>query len=90
MIAFSKGEWAELLTFGDISFPKSDDDTIFQYRRQYKGKSLLIIVNFSNQERKTTINKPLTNILFHNLAKVTLTQKHITLEPFAALILEEN
>ncbi|WNZ89829.1 glycoside hydrolase family 13 protein [Streptococcus iniae] len=90
MIAFSKGEWAELLTFGDISFPKSDDDTIFQYRRQYKGKSLLIIVNFSNQERKTTINKPLTNILFHNLAKVTLTQKHITLEPFVALILEEN
>ncbi|CAM4136746.1 glucohydrolase [Streptococcus penaeicida] len=90
MIAFSKGEWCELLTFGDISFPESSEDVVFQYRRTLNDKSLLIVVNLSNQLKSVKMEQPIKKILFHNLAHISLSHRELTLEPFAAVILEEK
>lgn len=89
MIAFAKGEFQELLTYGDISFPERSQRDVFIYRRSLDGKSILFVINMSNREQVVAVEHHAQSVLFSNQDGVEMDENKLSMQPFTAVALEE-
>lgn len=90
MIAFAKGDEKSVLNFGSIAFPERTEEGVFLYRRARKGKSILIVVNLTPERKQLTLEKTIRQVLFSNQVAAIVEGHNLDLNPFGALVLEEE
>lgn len=89
MIAFAKGDDHEVLDFGKISFPKRQVKDVFLYRRENSEKSILFVINLSEESQKVPVKHGAGRLLFGNQADIHIGEDYIEVSPFGAAALEE-
>lgn len=90
LIAFAKGKEKEVLQFGSIAFPKREEEGVFLYRREGEGQSVLVVVNLTPEKKVVSLEKSPGQVLFSNRVETTIRGNQLELNPFAALVLEEE
>lgn len=91
LIAFRKSEeYGELLTYGDFQPLYQEQQEIFAYERNYQGKRLVFICNFSNQQSEVTLDENYENVVFVNYQQTTMIGNRLILKPYEAVIMEKE
>lgn len=91
LIAFRKSEeYGELLTYGDFQPLYQEQQEIFAYERNYQGKRLIFICNFSNQQSEVTLDENYENVVFVNYQQTTMIGNRLILKPYEAVIMEKE
>lgn len=90
MIAFKKGEYAELLNFGGIDFLPRQTEGVFLYRRYNEERSVVIVTNLTNDKKEVILENNLGKILFKNQSDIRTKSQKILLPPFGAAVIEEQ
>lgn len=90
MITFKKGEYTEVLNYGDIEFIERKTAGVFIYRRVIDNQGLLVVVNLTDDIKEITTERSITEVLFGNQPKSQLKGNKIILAPFAAKVIKEE
>ena len=73
MIALrQKGEYSDVLTFGDFIPVEHENELLIVYKRSYKGQTVVNVCNFSNQEQSYSTDKQVILNNYHEYDQKTL------------------
>lgn len=89
MTRFAKGDYSQLLHFGDIKFLNREVKDVFLYRRCLDGKSILFAINLSADAHVVPLDNHNLKHVFGNNTNWTIIRSGLALEPFAAHAWEE-
>lgn len=81
-------KWSDLLAFGTFEPVQTEHPNLIAYRRSYKGKSLIILNNFSRDSLKLSI--PFQSCVLSNQPEVLLTDDELTLQSYQSVVLLEQ
>lgn len=87
LIAFRKSdEYKNVLTYGDFQPMYEKEDHIFAYSRSYEDQKLVLICNFSSEERSVGIIEDYENVVFVNYEQTTVIGDQLKMKPYECVI----
>jgi alpha-glucosidase len=88
MLLFLRKKYAALHK-GDIEFLNKGEDDFLMYSRKYENEEIIVLLNFSNTEKKAHINsiRYTSKILFSTHGGTTLTSGGLLLQAFEGIVI---
>ena len=87
LIAFRKSEeYNEILTYGDLKPMYEKKDHIFSYSRSYKEQKLVLICNFSSEEKDIELLEDYENVVFVNYEQTTVIGNTLKMKPYECVV----
>lgn len=87
VVAFRKSN--PVMVYGKYTLLNKKKPQIYAYTREFEGKKMLVILNFSKNIASTTLNLKLGNVLLNNYPNTPVTKLNkIELRPYEARIYE--
>lgn len=88
LIAFrTSEEYKDIFTEGDFRPEYEDQDMIFAYSRNLGGRRILIICNYSGQERRLAVSEK-GEVIFVNYPQVSWQGEQLLLSPYQFVVME--
>lgn len=78
--------YKELLVYGEFEPVETDSETLIVYKRQLKGESLLVIINFSHQVQAFKLEEAYSELVLTNDQKIINDKGQLVLHPYASFI----
>jgi oligo-1,6-glucosidase len=89
LIALRKGdEFGDVIVYGKPTLLDPNDDKVYAYLREYQGKKLLIIANFSAESLQRSYPYKMVKSVLSNVSSTFNSVESITLEPYGAYVVE--
>ncbi|WP_054954826.1 glycoside hydrolase family 13 protein [Paenibacillus dakarensis] len=86
-----EGKYSETIVYGAFLPAETDREELFVYQRVLGDRKLLIVINFSNQDRSYPVDREFHNVVLSNYAEIGLNAQHeLNLKPYASVILSND
>ena len=91
LIAFRKsGEYNEILTYGDFKPMYEEEYHIFAYSRLYGDQKLVLICNFSSEEKSVELLEDYESVVFVNYEQTTVIGNRLQMKPYECVVYEKR
>ena len=91
LIAFRKsGEYNEILTYGDFKPMYEEEYHIFAYSRSYGDQKLVLICNFSSEEKSVELLEDYESVVFVNYEQTTVIGNRLQMKPYECVVYEKR
>ena len=91
LIAFRKsGEYNEILTYGDFKPMYEEEYHIFAYNRSYGDQKLVLICNFSSEEKSVELLEDYESVVFVNYEQTTVIGNRLQMKPYECVVYEKR
>jgi oligo-1,6-glucosidase len=89
LVALRKGQdYGDVIVYGSHTLLDPLDKEVYAYVREYQGKKLLIIANFTGQAQQRGYPYKVINSVLSNTSIKVIDLDQVTLEPWAGHIIE--
>ena len=86
MFMVKSEEYNEILTYGDLKPMYEKKDHIFSYSRSYKEQKLVLICNFSSEEKDIELLEDYENVVFVNYEQTTVIGNTLKMKPYECVV----
>jgi len=89
LIALRQGdEYGDVVTYGKHRLLDPEDAEVYAYLRNYDGKTLLVVANFTAEQQVRSYDKQFKEVVLNNYADDIASVQALTLKPYQACIFE--
>lgn len=89
LIAMRKNPlWKNVLSFGDITILRNDDERIMSYLRKYEDKEIIVFANYQKKFSKVSLPKPMERVVINNHNQLMINGEEIVLKGYQAVAIE--